>query len=43
MKSTIRECDNCEYRTMILQDALRDRTCKHYGGLMKIIAQEKKA
>ena len=41
MKTTIRECGECGYRTMISQDSGKGRKCKYCDGLLKIVMSEK--
>jgi len=36
--NTSRECNRCKYRTVIVNDNLEERECKHCGGLLKIIS-----
>lgn len=41
MKSTFRKCNECNYKSFVMKDNLKEKKCKRCGGLMKIIAQEK--
>ncbi len=42
MKSTIRKCDECNYETFVVDDDFKERKCKLCGGLLEIIAQERR-
>ncbi|GAG49811.1 unnamed protein product, partial [marine sediment metagenome] len=41
MIDSIRKCNGCNYQTLILSDDKGERSCKHCGGLLKIIGQTK--
>ena len=34
---TVRECNNCKYRSFIYDDNLEERKCRRCDGLLKII------
>lgn len=38
---TARECEKCKYVTIVCNDNLKDKCCKHCGGLLRIIMREK--
>ena len=40
MKSTIRVCNKCNYRTLISDDHKEERKCKYCNGLLKIVLSE---
>ena len=37
---SLRQCEDCKYTTIILNDNLNERKCKHCGGLLRIIKRE---
>ena len=41
MKSTFRKCNECNYKSFVMKDNLKEKKCKYCSGDLEIITQEK--